>query len=169
MYPQNRIIICLITVVLFLVVPVATLVAGQDPTQEVVLGEGTPINVVTVQEITSKEAKPGDNVNFTVNDDVVINGHVVVRKGTTAVGSVITAQKGGYMGKSGKLAIQVEYTQTVDDQRVKLRAAQGRDGDDKTNSTFALSMISPFFLFRKGGEAKVAAGTPVTVYLAEER
>lgn len=148
----------------------SALLASQDPqTEIIVVPEGTPINVVTAQEITSKEAKPNDNVNFTVNEDVVINGQVVVRKGATAVGSVINAQKGGYMGKSGKLAIQVEYTQTVDDQRLKLRAAKGREGDDKTTSTFALSMISPFFLFKKGGEAKIAAGTPVTVYAAEEK
>lgn len=99
----------------------------------------------------------------------MINGQVIIRKGTTAVGSVINAEKGGYMGKSGKLAIQVEYTQTANDQRIKLRAAKGREGDDKTNSTVALSMISPFFLFKKGGEAKIAAGTPVTVYVAEEK
>jgi len=148
----------------------SALAASQDPQPEViVVAEGTPINVVTAQEITSKEAKPNDNVNFTVNEDVVVNGHVVVRKGAAAVGSVINAEKGGYMGKSGKLAIQVEYTQTVNDQRLKLRAAKGREGNDKTTSTFALSMISPFFLFKKGGEAKIAAGTPVTVYVAEEK
>jgi len=30
-------------------------------------------------------------------------------------------------------------------------------------------MILPVFLFKKGGEAKIAAGTPVTVYVAEEK
>ena len=51
-----------------------------------------------------------------------------------------------------------------------MRAAKGREGDDKTNSTMVLSMIiSPAFLFRKGSEAKIAPGTVVTVYVAEER
>src|SRR2546426_5762622 len=137
--------------------------------EDIVLAEGTPINVVTVQEITSKEAKPNDPVNFTVSDDVVIDGQTVVRKGMAAIGSVVNAQKGGYMSKSGKLAIQVESTQTVDGQPLKLRAAKGKEGDDKTNSTMVLSMISPVFLFKKGGEAKIAAGTPVTVYVAREK
>ena len=30
-------------------------------------------------------------------------------------------------------------------------------------------MISPLFLFKKGGEATIAAGTPVTVYVAQEK
>jgi hypothetical protein len=137
--------------------------------EEIVLAEGTPLSVVTAQEITSKTASPNDPVNFKVDEDLVVNGQVLVRKGTAAIGSVIHAEKGGYMGKSGKLGIQVESTQTVDDARLKLRAAKGKEGDDKTNSTAALSMISPLFLFKKGGEAKIAEGTRVTVYVAEEK
>jgi len=138
--------------------------------EAIILAEGTPIRVVTAQDITSKEAKPNDPVNFTVDEDLTINGQVVVRKGTAAVGSVINATKGGYLGKSGKLAIQVESTTTVDGARLKLRAAKGNEGKDKSTSTAALSMIiSPLFLFKKGGEAKIDSGTPVTVYVAEEK
>lgn len=157
----------LITCLLLLFLVSLPLAAVQD--QNLVLPEGTAINVVTAQEITSKEAKPNDPVNFTVSEDIVVNGQVVVRKDTAAIGSVINAEKGGYLGKSGKLAIQVESTQTVDGKTLKLRAAKGREGDDKTNSTMALSMILPVFLFKKGGEAKIAAGTQVTVYVAEEK
>jgi len=99
----------------------------------------------------------------------VINGQIIVRKGTAAIGSVISAEKGGYLGKSGKLAIQVESTTTSDGQRLKLRAAKGREGDDKTTSTLVLSMINPAFLFRKGRDAKIEPGTAVTVYVAEEK
>lgn len=156
-------------VIVVLLTPSARL-ASQDKSQDIILAEGTPINVVTAQEITSKDAKPNDPVNFTVNEDLAINGTVAVRKGTAAIGSIINAEKGGYMGKSGKLGIQVESTQTVDGQPLKLRAAKGKEGNDKTNSTAALSMIiSPLFLFKKGGEAKIAAGTAVTVYVAEEK
>jgi Protein of unknown function (DUF2846) len=140
--------------------------ALQDP---IVVTEGTPVNVVTVKEVTTKEAKPNDPVEFTVAEDLVIDGQVIVKKGTPATGSVINAEKGGYMGKSGKLAVQVESTMTSDGQPLKLRAAKGREGDDKTTSTMVLTMISPAFLFRKGSEAKIAAGTPVTVYVAEKK
>jgi len=142
---------------------------SSHPEDDIVLSEGTPINVAVAKEVTSKEAKPNDPVEFTVAEDLVINGQVVVRKGTQATGSVINAEKGGYMGKSGKLAVQVEATTTSDGQRLKLRAAKGGEGDDKTMSTMALSMISPAFLFRKGSEAKIAPGTVVTVYIAEEK
>ena len=90
-----------ITVVLALLAlclaPLNYLVTQDNPDQ-IILTEGTAINVVTAHDVTSKEAKPNDPVNFTVNEDLVINGHVIVRKGTNAVGSVITAEKGGWLG-----------------------------------------------------------------------
>lgn len=140
-----------------------------NQSDEIVVPEGAALNVVTAQEINSKDAKPNDPVSFTVAEDLTINGQVIVRKGTAAVGSVINAEKGGYLGKSGKLGVQVESTQTVDGQPLKLRAAKGKEGNDKTNSVIALSMISGFFLLKKGGEAKISAATPVTVYVAEEK
>ena len=142
---------------------------GDFEQEEIVISEGTPIKVITTSEITSKEAKPNDPVNFTVSEDVVINGQLLVRTGTPAVGSVVNAEKGGYMGKSGKLAIQVESTQTIDGQPLKLRAAKGKEGHDKLDPLVALSIISPLFLFKKGGEAKINAGTPIIVYVAQEK
>ena len=163
---RKSLVALLVLVLLSACVP-ASLSSAQD---DLVLSEGTAITVVTAQEITSKKAKPNDPVNFTVTEDVSVGGQVIVRNGTPAIGSVITAIKGGYMGNSGKLAIQVESTTTVDGQKLKLRAAKGGEGDDKTTSTFALaSIISPLFLFRRGGEAKVTAGMPITVYVAEEK
>lgn len=143
--------------------------ASYQAQDEIVISEGTPIKVVTTREITSKDAKPNDPVPFTVSEDVVINGQVVVRTGTAAVGSVVNAEKSGYMGKSGKLAIQVESTETTDGSPLRLRAAKGKEGNDAGSTVVALSFISPVFLFKKGGEAKITAGTAVTVYAAEQK
>ena len=173
MHQRNITALLLLCLLFFTQAPIAA-PGNQEPQQnqtpqEIVLPEGTPLHVVTAEETTSKDAKPNDPVKFTVDEDVVIDGQLLIRKGTAAVGSVVNAEKRGYMGKSGKLAIQVESTQTVDGQPLKLRASKGREGDDKTYSTAALTFISGFFLFRKGGEAKIEAGTPVVVYVAETK
>ena len=169
MYPHIKRTLVAILMVAALSVPIYANASVNRTQDEIVVTEGTPINVVTAKQVTSKEAKPNDPVDFTVAEDLVINGQVIVRKGTPAVGSVINAEKGGYMGKSGKLGVQVESTTTTDGGRLKLRAAKGREGDDKTVSTMVLTMISPAFLFRKGSEAKIEPGTVVTVYVAEEK
>ena len=170
MYPLHRRVVIATLPVALLCLSFANAVSFATAVQEeIVISEGTPIKVITASEITSKDAKPNDPVSFTVDEDVVVNGQVLVRKGTEAAGSVVNAEKGGYMGKSGKLAVQVESTKTVDGQPLKLRAAKGKEGNDKAASVMALSIISPLFLFKKGGEAKIAAGTPVTVYVASEK
>lgn len=169
MFPHLKQSLLTALVIALLAVHINATAYHNHPQDEIVVTEGTPINVAVAKEVTSKEAKPNDPVDFTVTEDLVINGQVIVRKGTPAVGSVINAEKGGYMGKSGKLAVQVESTTTSDGKPLKLRAAKGREGDDKTMSTMVLTMISPAFLFRKGSEAKITPGTVVTVYVAEEK
>jgi hypothetical protein len=137
---------------------------------EIVLAEGTSINLVTAQEISSKVAKPGDTVNFKVDEDVVVNGHVIISKGTLATGSVINAEKSGRMGKAGKLGIQVETTTTAGGQPLRLRAAKGKEGDDKTTSVVVLSMlVSSFFLLKKGKDAAIKEGTKVVAFVAEDK
>lgn len=169
MFPHPKQSLVTIAVIALLSAHLTAAVSVNPLQDEIVVTEGTPINVITVKEVTTKEAKPNDPVDFTVAEDLVINGQVVVRKGTPAIGSVINAEKRGYMGKSGKLAVQVESTTTSGGQRLKLRAAKGREGDDKTMSTIWLTAISPAFLFRKGSEARIEPGTVVTVYVAEEK
>jgi hypothetical protein len=169
MYPRNGRTIAATLCLLSLFLLHGLAIGTSRIEDEIVVSEGTAVKVVTAAEITSKKAKPNDPVAFIVDEDVVINGQVVVRKGTEATGSVVNAEKGGYMGKSGKLAIQVESTKTVDGQPLKLRAAKGKEGEDNTTSTMVLTFISPVFLFKKGGEAKVVSGTPITVYVAQEK
>jgi hypothetical protein len=138
--------------------------------EEIVLAEDTAFNIVTAQEISSKTAQAGDSVAFKVEEDVVVNGRVLISKGTPAKGFVGGAEKSGYMGKGGKLGVNVESTTTVDGQPVKLRASKGKAGDDKTNSVAALSiLVSPLFIFKKGEDAKIKEGTSVKVYVAEEK
>jgi len=141
-------------------------------TQErpIVLAEGTVLNVVTAQEISSKTAIPGAAVNFKVDDDVLVDGHVLISRGTPATGRVINAEPSGRIGKSGKLGIVVESTTTVDGQPLRLRAAKGKEGKDKTMSTSLLAgTVSYFFLLRKGTEANITAGTRVAVAVAEDK
>ena len=140
----------------------------QQPTT--LIPDGTELAVVTIDDISSKDATEGDPVNFRVAEDVVIDGRVVIAKGTLAKGTVTSAVRSGRMGKGGKLGIRLESTNTVDRQRVKLRAAKGKKGGDNTASVIALTMlVSVFFLLKKGDDAKIKAGTRIQVFTDEEK
>lgn len=137
---------------------------------EFVIPEGTELSVVTTDEISSKTATEGDPVTFKVEEDVVINNQVVIARGTIARGSITAAEKSGRLGKGGKLGIRLDTTTTVDGQRIKLRAAQGKRGGDKTGTTIALvALFGVFGFFKKGSDAKIKPGTSIKVFTDEEK
>jgi hypothetical protein len=149
--------------------PAAALAAAQEPS-EVVIPDGTEINIVTTEEISSKTAVEGDPLTFKVDEDVVVGGKVVIAKGTLVKGEVSNAKKSGRMGKGGALSIRVNSTQSVDDQKVKLRASKGREGDDKTGTTVALVVLfGPLGFLKKGKDAKIKEGTRIKAFTDEEK
>ena len=138
--------------------------------QNVTLPEGSTLSLLLAKEVSSKDATRGETVNFTVEKDVVVDGQTLIKQGTEAKGSVIYAEKVGYLGHSGKLAIQVESTTTVDGASIPLRAAKGGEGDSASGATITLSLlVGPFGLLKKGGDTIIKQGSAITVYTAEAR
>jgi hypothetical protein len=136
---------------------------------EVVIPDGTEFTIVTVDEISSKTASEGDPLTFKVAEDLKIGGQIVIAKDAIVKGTVSTAEHSGHMGKSGKLGIRVESTTAVDGQKVRLRASKGKQGDDKTGSVIALTLlVSPLFLLKHGKDAKIKPGTTIKVFTDEE-
>ena len=137
---------------------------------EFLIPDGTELSVVTTEEISSKTATEGDSVTFKVEDDLVVNNQIVIAKGTLAKGTISAAEKSGRLGKGGKLGIKVESTTTVDSQKIKLRASQGKQGDDKTGTTIALiALFGVFGFLKKGNNAKIKEGTKIKVYTDEAK
>ena len=146
---------------------------NQDPPKAEnvkVIPDGTQFSVVTTEEINSKTASEGDPLSFKVNEDVKIDGQVVIAKDTLVKGVVATAKKAGMMGRGGSLGIRVESTSTVDNQRLKLRSSKGKEGDDKTGTTVALVVLfGPLGFLKHGKNAQIKPGTQITVYTDEEK
>jgi hypothetical protein len=150
------------------IIKLSSVTAIQDA--EFLIPDGTELSVVTTDEITSKTATEGDPVNFKVEDDLVINNQIVIARDTIVKGTISVAEKSGRLGKGGKLGIRVESTTTVDGQKIKLRASQGKVGGDKTGTTIALiALFGVFGFLKKGSNAKIKEGTKIKVYTDEEK
>ena len=144
--------------------------AAPAAVDEVVLPDGTELTVITTEEITSKTATEGDPLNFKMDEDVKVNGKVVIAKGALVKGEISNAKKSGRMGKGGQLSIRILSTESVDGQKVKLRASKGKEGDDKTGTTVALVVLfGPLGFLKKGKDAKIKEGTRIKAYTDEEK
>lgn len=157
----------------FTLFPLAAVSSAQEPTDqatEVVIPDGTEFTVVTTEELSSKTASEGDPISFKVDEDVKVNGRTVIAKDSLVKGTIANAKKSGFFGRGGNLAIRIESAMTVDNQKVKLRSAKGKSGDDKTGTTVALVVLfGPLGFLKKGKQAIIKAGTQVKVFTDEEK
>lgn len=136
----------------------------------VTIPDGTEIKIVTAEDISGQKVVEGDPLTFKVQEDLKIDGKIVIAKDTLVKGTVASAKKKGFMGKGGDLSVRIESTQTVDSQKIKLRAAKSGKGGDNMGSTVALTVLfGPLGLLRRGKEAKIKAGTVLSAYTDEAK
>jgi hypothetical protein len=138
--------------------------------KQVVIPDGIELSVVTTETISSKTATEGDPLTFKVDEDLKVDGVVVIEKGAIVKGIISDAKKNGHFGKGGKLSVRIESTTTVDKQPIKLRASKGREGDDKTGTTVALVVLfGPLGFLKHGKNAEIKEGTKIKVFTDESK
>jgi len=99
--------LCTLICLLMLVCPVIPAQSSEKP-PEVVIPEGTEIQLSLHDPLSSKLSEVGDEVLATVRRDVVVNGRTLLRKGTEVIGRVTIAQRAGRLLKGGKLHVTFE-------------------------------------------------------------
>jgi hypothetical protein len=137
------------------------------------LPDGTRIAVRTMEELSSATLKDGSQITFSVVEDVVVDGQVVIKQGTPVRGTIVDAQAKRRMGRAGKLQYTVNETKGVDRSTIRLRALMDRKGDSNVTSTTVTTVAvgvfvpvaAPFFLLRKGHDIVVPEGTRVEVFV----
>jgi hypothetical protein len=133
-----------------------------------ILPDGTGLNALLGQAISSKDAKNGDRVKMSVAEDLVINGRILITKGTPIIAEVSDAKPAGRFGRGGKLTLRLIGTTAVDDQPVKLRGTKEVAGDDNTGSAVALSLLYGAGFFRHGEDITFKEGYVIPVFVDQQ-
>src|ERR1700761_3131395 len=92
----------------------ATSSNGPDANGRYMLRDGDDVPLLFAEDISSKTASEGDPVMFTLSEDLKVNGVVVAKAGSKAVGEVAHAEHSGMMGKAGQLDIRLNYLKVGD-------------------------------------------------------
>jgi PEGA domain len=138
----------------------------------ITLDDGTPIRLRTTNSISSADAHVDDRVDFEVVEDIKVGDVVVVRHGTTAIGTVTGAQSKRRMGRGGKLDVNIDFTKTVTGEKVSLRGVKEVQGGGHTGAMTGAMVgtaivfwpAAPFFLFMHGKDITVPKGHEFNVY-----
>ena len=124
----------------------------------------TMLNVELIEPANSKTHKKNQQVEFKTTENLIINGVVVIPKGTVGMGYVYEVQKAGGFGRKGVLRIAGKEIKTLNNVSVPLR--KGLEGKCKTDGgavavAAAVSLVGG--LFMKGSNINYPAGTDFQV------
>lgn len=147
--------------------------AKSSVTNKLVLDDGTPIKLRLNRNLSSADAKTGDNIDFEVLEEVRVGDVVVIPKGSTAIGTVTDAEHKKRMARGGKLAIEIDYVKLADGEKAAIRAVKETKGGGHTGAMtgaiVATSLVvwpaAPFFLFMHGKDTTIPKGTEITAYV----
>jgi hypothetical protein len=136
--------------------------AFADPVKVV---EGTEVRLAFLDSLSSGSAVEGQRFNLELTEDLRVDGVLVAPHGAKAVGTVTHVKKRGRMGKAGELDVLLDYV-LVGEQRVRLRASSGKEGEGRVGSTVALTVLfGPIGLLKRGKDVTINAGTPITAFI----
>ena len=104
-------------------------------------------------------------VTFSRRSLFIIDGFVVIKRGSPAYGTITTSQKAGYVSQGGKIGINIDYCKAVDGTRVYLKSILQKEEESHLGANIAASVIlCPFILAAKGEEAELPVGTEFRSY-----
>lgn len=149
--------------------PVAAPMVVAPPTASV-LHAGTAIQLETRENLTTehKQLKVGQRFELDVLQPVMLGGQVAIPAGSRAVGEVVTVRNKGMWGKSGGITCRVVYLE-ANGRQLRLNGTFDDRGDTGTAGVVAAVAFVPVAgFFVTGTSAKIAPGTHVTAFLAEE-
>jgi len=138
-----------------------------------ILEDATPIRLRFNRAVSSSDSQVNETVDFEVQQDVRINGTLVIPKGSLAFGTVTEAHSKRRLARGGKLEINVDYVRLFDGEKAPLRAVQGGKGGSHVGYMTAGIVASgllffpaaPFFLFMQGKDITIPKGAEVSAYV----
>ena len=130
-----------------------------------ILRAGTTIPLQCAATLNSAILQTGQNVTFTVANDIKVNGKTVIERGAIANGIVTDAHDHGVFGIPGKFSITVKSVTAVDGTQVFLSNSDiYAQGKAKYGVSIALSaIICILFMLIKGDEASNSGSITVAV------
>lgn len=122
------------------------------------------IYIENLNELRSKSMHIGQEIPFRVTHDFIVDGQIIVAKGTLIYGKVTHLKEPKFLGKPGELEISVYEVETVNSTMLPLNRHIYKVGKDKSTEVIILgaALFWPILLI-KGGEVVLEAHTPLRV------
>lgn len=140
----------------------AGMVVGAPSRAGPFLPQGTSVRLRTLSPLSSTDNKAGDRFDLEVSEDVLLNGRVVIPRGSPGKGEITLVKKKGMWGKSGKLETRV-LSVRANGMDIPLRGTVLDKGDTGTAGVVGAILVLPVAgFFVTGTSAVLPQGTGFT-------
>jgi len=144
------------------------------PATQTLPGDTLEVDLVLARSISTQDAKLGDAVPFIVRHDVLLNGQLILPKGSKAWGKISSIKTASSFMKGGNLALELSHVDFPNGQSQPLKFKQLQEGkaDRSTGKDFVgtaltgglmtvatIGLILPFI---DGEQAVMRAGTEIS-------
>lgn len=128
---------------------------------------GTEVQLVLEESLSSQTATKGQKFSLAVEQDVLVQGRVVIPKGSPASGLVVRAEPNGTFGKPGLLQLRIQSL-TLEGRRIPLFYSSLAQGKERDGSAVLLTaLFGPVGIMKRGIVVTVPAGTRLLAYVDE--
>ncbi len=144
-------------------------VASEGAVNKLRLVEGTPVQLVLTEPISSQTAKVGDPIKLQVLDAVRVADLVVIPAGAPASGGITDAKAAGMAWHKGQLSIRIDTVTLIDHNQLPVTLAtnlRGRPTNaaaDWANAIYVTQGMAlfalPFAPLQHGNQAALRRGT----------
>lgn len=141
--------------------------------KEVLLPEKTVFKIAINDKVSSKTNMVGDEVTFTVREDVKVGNNLVLPKGSQGSGVITKVSQPKSFGRSGKLDISFDQVFSLDDEpiptvlgpeakeKLKMEAAAVGASAVGALALGPIGLVGGFFV--KGKDVEIPAGTELYI------
>jgi hypothetical protein len=146
----------------------APLGAAAQPAAAPVLRQGTPVPLRTIAPLSSRRVHQGQRFDLRVDDDVRVDGLLVIPKGAHGVGEVSRVVTKGVMGKRGQLEVRVLFVE-VGGTRIRLDGkAKDRGESGAAPVALAAPLLGVSAGFFTGTSAVIPAGSSIDGFVYQD-
>ena len=129
----------------------------------VTVKDGLPFRIALAEDVPAT-AQGGQALTFRVLEDVKVGDKLVIPRGAAVTGSIASeGTKKRFMGIGGKMTFQLNSTESVDGQKLRVRAAAGGKADGQISRPIDTGK------YAKSKDLAAARGTDYVAYVDGEQ
>ena len=141
---------------------VALLVASVAIAGTITVPNGSIIPVKSTGQLSSDQLRLGQEVIFSVAQDVKIEGQVVIKAGSPVYGSVQESKGGQMAGIAGSIVIALNSVVAVDGTNIAISGSFSNAAKSEVGGTVAVGVIlCPLALLNTGDDGIIPVGAQV--------